>query len=119
MLINFSNHPFEEWNKSQLSAAISEFGEIVDLKFPDIDPYSKESDIYVLASRFSEEIVAMASTAVHVMGEHTFVHVVVRLLQEKGIRCIASTSNRAAILNADGSWTRRFDFACFRDYPKL
>ena len=37
MFINFSNHPSVRWSAEQTAAAI-EFGDIVDVPFPDVLP---------------------------------------------------------------------------------
>ena len=41
MFINFSNHPSEAWGKTQLNAAM-EYGEVIDIPFPAVNPYSNE-----------------------------------------------------------------------------
>ena len=45
MFINFSNHPSRAWGKTQLNAAM-EYGEVIDIPFPAVNPYSNEEEIY-------------------------------------------------------------------------
>ena len=44
MLINISNRACDKWSEKQLQAA-SEFGQIVDIPFPTIDPYADSEAI--------------------------------------------------------------------------
>lgn len=37
MIINFSNHPSDKWGDDQTRVAVSDFGHILDLKFPTVD----------------------------------------------------------------------------------
>jgi len=37
----------------------------------------------------------------------------------KGIRCVASTTNRQVQVGSDGEKITKFEFHQFRDYPKL
>ena len=45
MFINFSNHPSKAWGKTQLNAAM-EYGEVIDIPFPAVNPYSNKEEIY-------------------------------------------------------------------------
>ena len=45
MFINFSNHPSRAWVKTQLYAEM-EYGEVIDIPFPSVNPYSNEEEIY-------------------------------------------------------------------------
>jgi len=49
------------------------------------------------------------------MGEMTLTYCIVRMLKEKGIRCIASTSERKA-LSENGLRLSEFSFVRFREY---
>jgi hypothetical protein len=48
MLINLSNHPSSGWSETQLKAA-REWGRIVDISFPVIDPEDDSENIKQLA----------------------------------------------------------------------
>lgn len=118
MLLNFSNHPSSLWEESQLEAA-RQYGEIVDMPFPSIDPGVSSETVKEMAKSYVHDILQIAkdrNITVHVMGEMTFVFSVVMLLKEKGIRCVASTTERNAIDNADGTKTSEFSFVGFREY---
>ena len=118
MLLNFSNHPFSLWEERQVEAA-RQYGEIVDMTFPSIDPDASSETIRELADSYVNDILQIAKdrdVTVHVMGEMTFMFSVVMLLKEKGIRCVASTTERIVTENADGSKTSEFSFVGFREY---
>ena len=117
-LINFSNHPSEYWCPKQLEAA-KEYGEIKDISFPKVDPDAGYNEIQELAEQYVEEILSYAEgnqVTVHVMGEMTFTFLVVTKLKEKGIYCIASTTNRNSEEVSDGRKITDFQFVRFREY---
>lgn len=118
MLINFSNHPSSLWGKKQLDAA-NEYGEIKDIPFPIVDPESNYSEIEELAEKYVEEILSYSVShkiTVHVMGEMTLAFLVVSLLKEKGIECIASTTDRNSEMISDSQKISDFQFVRFRKY---
>lgn len=125
MLINLSNHPSENWPEAQKQAAIKEFGCIEDLAFPRIDPTVESRDVLTLARDFTDQIerrLKMShdnSDAIHIMGEMTFTCSLVRLLQQRHIRCIAATTLRIAEENKSGQKISQFVFKQFRDYPEI
>ena len=123
MLINLSNHPSSKWSEAQLNAAQS-YGEVEDMNFPLIPPEWDESQVTDLAKDYAERIVRRLNEAgggrhaVHIMGEMTFTCTLVRLLQQQGITCIASTSQRIVEEDpASGKKTAYFRFERFRNYP--
>ena len=118
MLINFSNHPSEYWGQKQLEAA-QEYGEIKDIPFPPVSPEANYNEIQDLASQYVDEILSFASDyhiTVHVMGEMTLTFLVVTQLKEKGIECIASTTDRNAEFISDNKKISDFQFVQFRKY---
>lgn len=118
LLVNFSNHPLESWEDEQKKAA-KEYGELVDVPFPAIDPEADEIYINSLAEQYSEQLLAYAKDyhlTVHVMGEMTFVYRVVSLIKEQGVTCIASTTERDAEMTNDGRKVSDFQFVKFRRY---
>lgn len=118
MLLNLSNHPSDQWEKAQRQTAIAQYGKIEDLAFPNIDPQSSSKAIQRLAMDYCQQIVELQPQAVHVMGEITFTFTLVRLLQKQEISCIASTSQRKVLTEANGQKTVLFEFEQFRGYPK-
>ena len=69
IFINLTNHPSSGWSEEQLKAA-QQYGEIVDLSFPNIEPFFSSEDINELANEVVEGIMALDSNpVVHVMGD--------------------------------------------------
>jgi hypothetical protein len=118
MLINVSNHPVSEWSIEQQTTAEQTWGTIVDLGFPQIDPMATTAQVQKVAKVWFDMTLNQKPAAVHIMGEHTFVLALVNLLQDAGINCVASTTNRLARQLEDGSWQRTFQFCAFREYPQ-
>ncbi len=118
MLVNFSNHSSLYWDKTQREAAW-EYGEIVDMPFPQITPNAPNEELQMLAQEYVQRIMSFAKSqivTVHIMGEMTFTFIVVSRLKEKGIKCIASTTERKATYNSDGTKLSEFSFVQFREY---
>lgn len=117
MFINLTNHPSEKWSEEQLEAA-RQYGEIVDLSFPIIEPIYTKDDIMLLVRECTEAIMEIKErdTVVHVMGEMTFTHNLVNALKEEGITCLASTTERNTIILPDGKKISEFKFVQFREY---
>ncbi len=118
ILINYSNHPSQEWDTNQLEAA-KKYGEITDISFPAISPIAGEKELQSLVNQGIQKITSVGkdcNTTVHIMGEMTFTFMVVTRLKELGIRCIASTTERKTTYNADGTKLSEFSFVKFREY---
>ena len=122
MLINLSNHPSTRWNEKQMNATIEEYGSVQDIQFPNIPPAATSKEVQQMAKNYVQQIRELAKDeanqpfAAHVMGEMTFMFRVVKLLRRSNIKCVASTTERDTIENADGSKTFKFDFIQFREY---
>lgn len=125
MLINLSNHHSGKWSNSQMESAVRLYGLVRDIPFPDIDPKGTEEDIVNLANELSEIILHIFSehtgenNSVHIMGELTFCFAIITILISNNIKCVASTTNRIANNNSDGSKTIKFDFVKFREYSRI
>lgn len=118
IFVNLSNHPSASWSPEQRRAA-EEYGEIVDMSFPSISPGADRESIMELTEDFLNGILELSSSAdvaVHIMGEMTFTYALVERLKSMGIVCVASTTERLAVENPDGSKTVSFDFVRFRQY---
>lgn len=118
MLINLTNHPYTTWDEKQRTAA-GVYGECVDMTFPNIDPQMDEADVSHLADEYAGRIVQMGAgceLTVHVMGEFTFCYSLIRRLQNAGVRCVASCTERDVTIAEDGSKATKFHFARFREY---
>ncbi|MCF6242746.1 MAG: glycosyltransferase family 4 protein [Bacteroidales bacterium] len=116
MLINLTNHPLHKWDKAQQRLAEEIFGEIVDIQFPNISPDADEKHIEQLADKYLNKILSFKPDAVHIQGEFTFTFRMVSLLKQRGIKCIASITERLMNENPDGSRTYQFRFVRFREY---
>ncbi len=115
MLLNLSNHPSSNWSDKQLKIAKAQFGTIKDMVFPIIDPSWSSKEVKGFAKKFLESILTKRPEAVHIMGEMTFTFFLVQKLQQAGIRCVASTSDRK-VEERKGKKIVHFDFVQFRDY---
>lgn len=116
MFINLTNHPSAGWSEEQLKAA-KEYGEIVDISFPNIEPFFTSQDIKELVETAVEGICSLDSNpVVHVMGEMTFTYAVVSRLKARGITCVASTTERFVKMMPDGKKISEFKFVQFREY---
>jgi hypothetical protein len=117
-LINLSNHPSPLWSKEQKSSA-SYYGEIIDIPFPSIDAGSDEVYISQLADEYESKILEQAEQrdiTVHLMGEQTFCFALLSRLLNRGIRCIASTTERICKDLGEGHKETVFQFKRFREY---
>ena len=117
LFINFSNHPSSAWSEQQLQAAC-QFGQVVDLPFPQVDPAMTGEQVQSLAAECVSTIMGMGATddlTVHVMGEMTVIFHVVTALKAHGVRCVASTTERM-VTEADGKKITEFHFVQFREY---
>ena len=119
MLINLSNHPSDKWSEAQTAAANEQFGEIVDLPFPQIEPDATKADITKIAQDYLirvQQIGQPNNTAVHIMGEMTLTYQLVCVLKDAGYRCYASTTVREVYEQEPGKKTVIFQFVQFREY---
>ena len=121
MLINLSNHPVKNWSEKQITAAKEEYGEIMDLPFPLINPNASEDDIEKIAQKYFNICINEFShfpnrnNAVHIMGELTFTFTLVNRLLTNNIICVASTTERNAV-ELNGKKIAEFKFVRFRKY---
>jgi hypothetical protein len=118
MLINFSNHKSSKWSCDQLNAA-KEYGEIVDIAFPEVDPKGSEEYIETISEKYLNEIKETAKgqkAFVHIMGEMTLTYSLIKKLQKEHFICIASTTKRITVEKENGTFTTQFIFEKFRIY---
>lgn len=118
LFLNLSNHPHHTWNELQLEAARA-LGELQDMSFPAIAPEATEEEIAALADEYVQKILAHTEgkqVIVHLMGELTFCFALVRRLEEVGITCVASCSQRDVEELPDGRKQSAFHFTRFRRY---
>ena len=115
MLLNLSNHPSNKWTPEQIKAANTQYGQVIDMPFPNIPPAFTEQQIEALANEYLVAIEAHKPTAVHLMGEMTFTYVLVNKLKAANIKCLASTTNRT-VQEINNKKIVQFQFVQFRQY---
>lgn len=122
LFINLSNHPTKNWSDQQLMSA-EEYGEVIDMRFPEVDPDASEIDLDCLACEVVDRIMLRSrryegtadEMTVHVMGEMTLTYRIVELLKDEGVLCLASTTRRNVVEDGN-SKTSVFEFRQFRRY---
>ena len=121
MLINCTNHPFQVWNEAQREAA-AQFGEVVDLPFPQIEPHSTTDELRRLTDSYAQRIEVQRPEAVLVAGEFTFAFMLVDRLLTDGVRVLATRSRRITQESLAPDGTNRkssiFVFECFQEYAR-
>ena len=118
LFLNLSNHSSDKWSEAQLDAARA-YGEVVDMPFPEIDPGATTEEIHRLAEEYADRITSSylgRDLTVHLMGEMTFTFRLVTLLHARGVRCVASTTQRKTSELPDGTKESIFEFQAFREY---
>ena len=119
MLLNCSNHPSALWGSPQLRAA-GEYGEVIDLPFPQVDPGLDPDQLQPLVGEYVRRIEEMKPDAVMAAGEFTFLFMLVNRLLRDGVRVICPCSRRDTVERTlpDGSSEKRslFVFERFREY---
>ncbi len=123
MLINLSNHPYSQWSEKQKQVATENFGEVVDLPFPLVDPKATAKQVKLLSVDYFSRVLDLfeksdnkpKKNAVHIQGEFTFVFHLVTMLKAKNIKCVASTSVRNT-KQVGNKKIINFNFVQFREY---
>lgn len=119
MFINFTNHNSSNWGEEQINAA-KEFGEILDIPFPNVNPYWDEENITAIADEAVTKILEEKPSVVLCQGEMNLVFSVVQKLKENNITVVSATTERKTeeISEPDGSITKKsvFKFVKFRKY---
>ena len=129
MLINLTNHPFKHWSKEQKEAAEKQFGEVVDMKFPDIPADADEDYVIKLAVEYGIQIedildvfepegniTQLYEDGVHLMGEMTFCYALIDYLGTEMNSFYASTTERNVHYDKSGNKVVDFKFVKFRQY---
>ena len=96
--------------------AAEEYGHVVDVPFPAVEPNMSEEEIKALADNCIASILSYNPEAVMCQGEFTLCHAVVDRLKEKDIPVVAACSQRNAIDLPDGRKASQFEFIRFRRY---
>ena len=117
VFINLSNHPSEHWSKLQFDAA-RQYGKIVDIPFPRIQPSYTREEITAISEEMVSNIVKEypKGAVIHVMGEMTLTFSLVSELKTLGYTCLASTTERVVSQKSEDEKLVHFDFIRFREY---
>lgn len=117
MLINLSNHPSNTWTKDQKSEAKIRFGDVIDIKFPIVDPRATVEQVVQLGKETLFNAIRQYhlnpkdDVVFHVMGEATFCHYFIKYGLKLGFKFVVSTTERY-----DGFENRyNFRFISFRE----
>lgn len=112
VFINFTNHPSAAWPSEQVNAA-QEYGRIIDVPFPTVDPQGDEAYIEMVANHYEEVIMSYHPVAVLCQGEFCVAYQIISRLKKKGITVLAACSER--ITETSGNCkTSVFEFRRFR-----
>ena len=80
IFVNCSNHPTEAWSDAQRHAIDSMgYAQIIDLSFPQVDPFATTEEVDSLAADLIGEILRQAPEAAFVSGESSVAATVIRL----------------------------------------
>ncbi len=118
MFINHTNHLSQYWSQEQLAEA-HQYGEVIDLPFPSIDPQASSDEVMDLAQEYAGRIIALHPSAVLCQGEFVYCHALVERLLAVGITVLAATSERVVEeFSHNGINEKRvnFQFVQFREY---
>ncbi|NLZ83990.1 MAG: hypothetical protein GX915_10045 [Clostridiales bacterium] len=114
MFVNFSNHPFERWEREQIEVA-KRYGEILDIPFPEIPSQWSNKQTQIKAKECADMIMAYNPSVVMCQGEYTLTYQVVAMLKERGIKVVAACSERM-VEELEGRKVIKFKFEQFREY---
>lgn len=116
--INLSNHNSSTWSDKQLEEA-RKYGDIVDIKFPSIDPYLTKDEVKELALSYLAKIKALKPSCVMCQGEFCFAYEMINLLKKENIKVVAACSERKTVekqIENVSEKTSIFEFVQFREY---
>lgn len=117
--INLSNHPSSRWTAHQLDCA-QEYGRVIDLPFPPIDPYCSSGEIDEIVDQYYQRIMTYRKPVVMLQGEYVFTYRLTCRLKAADIKVLAGCSERRTIEYTDneGMTARRseFEFVMFKEY---
>lgn len=119
IFVNFSNHMSAMWSEAQKQSA-KEYGEVVDLPFPNVPSKASEAEVEKLAEDYVQRILEYQPAAVMCQGEFTLAYAVIKRLLAQGITVVAACAERQVEEEMDerGQLVKKvvFAFAGFRRY---
>ena len=102
-----------------MQSAQMQYGEIIDMPFPQVDPMGSKEEVTQLAMqllRQTQAIETSENAVVHIMGELNLTYALVNMLKASGYTCVASTSTREVYEEELGKKVVFFKFVRFREY---
>lgn len=119
MFINLSNHTSDKWSEKQIQRA-GKYGEIVDIPFPEVDPYGTDAYINGLVEEYFKEIMQYEKPVIMLQGEYLLTYRLINRLKAAGLTVLAGCSERRTIEYVDdnGNTVRKseFEFVDFKEY---
>ena len=119
IFLNLSNHPSTDWSDKQKEATKELAPELIDLDFPWVDPEKTLAELEEHAKNIIERELPDGVSHAMVQGEFTMTTLLVKALQQKGIRCYAATTQRVTDNEGEGLQRSLFRFVQFRPYPEF
>lgn len=117
--LNISNHPSSLWSEKQKKAA-ENFGPIIDISFPDVNPSASEEEINAMAEELFTKAMKFSPSAVMCQGEFTLSYCLISMFLRHEIKCLAACTERRTVEvpQEDGTIikTSLYDFVKFREY---
>jgi len=123
---NFTNHPSSKWGDEQIAAA-KEFGEIIDVQFPNIKPEISDEGVKAIIHNIlggalfyydeeGESTVQRRNITLHVMGEMCgFFQSVIFAFQSQCFSKVVVSTTERKVIEKDGIKTSEFKFIQFRE----
>ena len=119
IFVNCSNHPSQKWLGIQVKAA-EKYGKIIDVPFPVVDCNLSNTQIEELVEQTVAKIMVYCPEAVMCMGEFVVCYKIVQKLKIKGVKVLASCSERKVTEHIEENGMVRkesiFVFRRFREY---
>ena len=132
VFLNISNHLATKWDKKQVDAAYNLFPkiftdvQIIDIPFPNIDPYwttvnlKDQAEQFYIACTSTNNIWNLTKpdlTIFHVMGEMGFTYNLIECIKAYQTKEIYhSTTERIVSVDSQGNKVVTFNFVQFRRY---
>lgn len=118
VFINHTNHTLAHWSEEQKKAAL-QWGPIVEIPFPAIDPSLTSEEVRTKAEEMGEKLLSLHPAAVLCQGEFTYTWHMVQFLKNHGIPALAACSRRVTREWTDEEGSHKealFRFVQFRSY---
>lgn len=112
--VNLTNHPSCFWNEKQLKAA-RQYGEIVDIPFPQVGAKCGEEEIEQMAELLVARVNEQKPRAVLCQGEFSLTYQIVKRLKEENVLVLTACSERRVIEDGNKKLAI-FQFEKFREY---